>query len=98
MLKTLTLSTLITALAIPLGSAILLAMPANAGEDCLGLSIGPGCIGIEGDNGHHYRRAQAISPHAHRYVRGGSVCLNSFLGLISGAPAGVKPPRHAAAG
>jgi putative oxidoreductase len=27
----------------------------------------------------------------------GSACLNSFLGLISGAPARVKPPRHAAA-
>ena len=30
-------------------------------------------------------------------TRGGSVCLNSFSDLISGAPAGVKPPRHAAA-
>jgi hypothetical protein len=29
--------------------------------------------------------------------RAGSACLNSFLGLISGAPARVKPPRHAAA-
>jgi putative ATP-dependent endonuclease of OLD family len=29
--------------------------------------------------------------------RAGSACLNSFLRLISGAPARVKPPRHAAA-
>jgi hypothetical protein len=68
MLKTLTLSASITALAITLGAAILLAVPANAGEDCLGLSIGPGCIGIEGDKGHHYRRVQVMPPHAHRYV------------------------------
>ena len=31
-------------------------------------------------------------------VRAGAACLNNFLGLISGAPAGVKPPRPAAAG
>src|ERR1700731_3677424 len=41
---------------------------------------------------------QCIRPTAANAHRGGSVCLNSFLGLISGAPAGVKPPRHAAAG
>jgi hypothetical protein len=32
-----------------------------------------------------------------RRKRAGSACLNSFLRLISGAPARVKPPRHAAA-
>ena len=31
-------------------------------------------------------------------VRGGSVCLNSFPGFLSGASAGVRPPREAAAG
>ena len=30
--------------------------------------------------------------------RGGSVCLNSFAGFLSGASAGVRPPRVAAAG
>ena len=30
--------------------------------------------------------------------RGGSVCLNSFPGFLSGASAGVRPPRVAAAG
>ena len=30
--------------------------------------------------------------------RGGSVCLNSFPGFLSGASAGVRPPREAAAG
>ena len=30
--------------------------------------------------------------------RGGSVCLNSFPGFISGASAGVRLPREAAAG
>ena len=31
-------------------------------------------------------------------VRGGSVCLNSFPGFLSGASAGVRPPREATAG
>jgi hypothetical protein len=30
--------------------------------------------------------------------RGGSVCLNSFPGFLSGASAGVRPPRVAVAG
>jgi hypothetical protein len=30
-------------------------------------------------------------------VRAGSVCLNSFPGFISGASAGFRPPREAAA-
>ena len=30
--------------------------------------------------------------------RGGSVCLNSFPGFLSGASAGVRPPREATAG
>ena len=32
-----------------------------------------------------------------RVARGGSVCLNRFSGLISGASAGFRPPRSAAA-
>jgi hypothetical protein len=32
------------------------------------------------------------------FDRGGSVCLNSFPGFLSGASAGVRPPRIAAAG
>ena len=31
-------------------------------------------------------------------LRGGSVCLNSFPGFLSGASAGVRPPREATAG
>jgi hypothetical protein len=48
------------------------------------------------------RSAPVVYPHywwlknvAHR---AGSVCLSSFSGLISGMPAGFRPPRSATAG
>jgi hypothetical protein len=41
--------------------------------------------------------AQYEYGYGYYHHRGGSACLNSFSDLISGAPAGVKPPRHAAA-
>jgi hypothetical protein len=54
--------------AFALGIAIVMAAPAYAGEDCLGLSIGPGCIGIDGDSGHHYRRVETRPAHPREYV------------------------------
>ncbi len=59
---------ILTASAIAFGAAIFLAAPAYAGEDCLGLSIGPGCIGIDGDSDHQYRRSDMMPAHAHHYV------------------------------
>ena len=50
------------------GSMIFLTAPSYAGEDCLGLSIGPGCIGIDADNGRHYRRVEVMPAHPHTYI------------------------------
>lgn len=68
----------LTMAASALGATAWFAIPAYAGDDCLGLSIGPGCIGIDGDNNHHYRRGTAIPPHARRYVNpnGGTYYYN----------------------
>jgi hypothetical protein len=68
----------LTTAAIALGAIAWFAAPAYAGDDCLGLSIGPGCIGIDGDNGHHYRRGTVMPPNAHRYVNpnGGAYYYN----------------------
>jgi len=50
------------------GSMIFLIAPSYAGEDCLGLSIGPGCIGVDADSGKHYRRSDTMPAHPHSYV------------------------------
>ena len=50
------------------GSMVLWAAPSYAGEDCLGLSIGPGCIGVDADSGRRYRRVEVMPAHPHVYV------------------------------
>ena len=47
---------------------IFLTAPSYAGEDCLGVSIGPGCIEIDADNGRHYRRVEVMPAHPRTYV------------------------------
>ena len=42
--------------------------------------------------------AVSDNPPIEQAMRGGSVCLNSFPGFLSGASAGVRPPREATAG
>jgi hypothetical protein len=56
------------------GSMVFLTAPSYAGEDCLGLSIGPGCIGLDADSGRRYRRVEVMPAHPHVYVvpRGGT--------------------------
>ena len=49
-------------------SMIFLTAPSYAGEDCLGVSIGPGCFGIDADNGRHYRRVEVMPAHPQVYV------------------------------
>jgi hypothetical protein len=54
--------------AVALSLAFVSVSPVVAGEDCLGVSIGPGCIGIEGGRDVHYRRVPTRPPHARVYV------------------------------
>jgi hypothetical protein len=54
--------------AVALGLAFVSVSPVVAGEDCFGVSIGPGCIGIEGGRDVRYRRVPARPPHARVYV------------------------------
>src|SRR3977135_1120864 len=50
------------------GSMVFWTAPSYAGEDCLGVSIGPGCIGIDADNGKHYRRVEVMPAHPRTYI------------------------------
>jgi hypothetical protein len=56
------------------GSMIFLTAPSHAGDDCLGLSIGPGCIGLDAAGGRRYRRVEVMPVHPRVYVapRGGT--------------------------
>ena len=45
-----------------------------------------------------YILCSSLTAEGGQTLRGGSVCLNSFPGFLSGASAGVRPPRVAAAG
>ncbi len=55
------------------GAAIVMAAPAYPAEDCLGASIGPSCLGIQGPRGHVYRRVEVRPANPRVYVapRGG---------------------------
>jgi hypothetical protein len=60
------------AAAIAFGTALFMAAPAYAGEDCVGLSVGHGCVGIDADDGHHHpqpspRPHHNVAPDAGRY-------------------------------
>lgn len=50
------------------GAAIAMAAPAYPAEDCLGVSIGPGCLGLQGQRGHVYRRVETRPANPRVYV------------------------------